>query len=439
MTKIALSGPADLLATIPYHLGFYPSRSVVVVCFHENRLGLLARLDALSGEQVDHAVEALLPVLRREAPTSVTLVSFEMTPGETLPLHQALADGVGTTGILVREQLLVRDRRWFSLDCTGPCCPPEGLPMPQDADVPAVAAFVGLGQAVLTDRESMARLVAPLPSENPGPGHDAAVRHIERWQQRYSWSLITDSTATSKTGSVNRVASFTSLSAARPTGRGSEQRRQRQLVDEALGCWRVLLSPELDDDLLPALLPQLVAPLRFAPLRDAIIAWLCPGAMPLTEVDPSLVAQLEARLGPDLRGAAARDGDTGEHVKAPPVVASWPPLAPLAPGPNWTSPEPAPMARDGRVVSSGGVDGDWDAALASRLVQSRLTRLCRETPSAHAAPVLAVLACYAWWSGDGTLAGMAVDQALQLEGDHRLCGLVRSALDHGLRAMGTAA
>ena len=40
MPKISLSGPAELLTIIPFHLGFQPVRSVVVVCFHGKRLGL---------------------------------------------------------------------------------------------------------------------------------------------------------------------------------------------------------------------------------------------------------------------------------------------------------------------------------------------------------------------------------------------------------------
>ena len=45
MPKISLSGPADLLTILPFHLGFQPTRSVVVVCFHGKRLGLVARFD----------------------------------------------------------------------------------------------------------------------------------------------------------------------------------------------------------------------------------------------------------------------------------------------------------------------------------------------------------------------------------------------------------
>ncbi len=62
--------------------------------------------------------------------------------------------------------------------------------------------------------------------------------------------------------------------------------------------------------------------------------------------------------------------------------------------------------------------------------------MCRATPAEHAAPLLAVVANYAWWRGDGARAGMAVDIALDLEPDHRLARLIRQALDLGARGDG---
>lgn len=418
MAKIALSGPADLLATIPYHLGFHPSRSVVVVCFHANRLGLMARLNAADGPDVAHCLETLLPVLQREAPTSVTLAAFETRADETMSLRRGLLQGLGAAEITVREQLLVRGARWFRLDCHGAPSPPEGRAMPLDADVPAVAAFVGLGQAVMRDRESMARLVAPLTDR--APGHDATVRAVELWQQRYRWSLDGAQSAEMQAGGQSPEA---------------EQVGADHLVAQALECWRLLLSQQPFDRFSPAVVAQLVAPLRFAELRDALIAWLCPGTMSLGHLDPVLQSLLTAHLGDDLRGALDR-GDA-------PAVREVAALAPRGTGGQEQSPFLPGSSGAWRTASehgNGGTDqDDWEAAATTRLIMSRLASLCRQTPSGQAAPALALLACYAWWAGDGALAGMAVDQALELEADHRLSGLVRTALDHGLRVMGTAA
>jgi hypothetical protein len=80
----------------------------------------------------------------------------------------------------------------------------------------------------------------------------------------------------------------------------------------------------------------------------------------------------------------------------------------------------------------GGPDG-WDEALVPRMLLTRLERVCRLTPAAHAAPLLSVVASVAWWCGDGARSGIAVDRALELEPQHRLCRLVRQSLHHGIR------
>src|SRR6478609_9743858 len=149
MPKISLSGPAELLTIIPFHLGFQPARSVVVVCFHGSRLGLVARLDLVGPDLAPEATARILPTLLRESPSSVALVGFEDSRDEALPLLEALAVGVEGARVGVRESLVVRDGRWRALDCD--CCPESGRPLPDLADVPAVASYVALGRAVLPD------------------------------------------------------------------------------------------------------------------------------------------------------------------------------------------------------------------------------------------------------------------------------------------------
>ena len=432
MPKISLSGPAQLLAAIPYHLGFRPDRSIVVVCFHDRRLGLMARLDAVGSEHAAIAAATLLPALVREAPTSVAIVGFEATAGETLPLSDALATGVGLERIPLRERLIVRDGRWFGLGCD--CCPAEGTPMPKDADVPALAMFVGLGQAVLGNRHAMTRLVEPLdPSD---PRHDALVNAICEWQSGYAWSLVND--VDDQLGALVGAVldprgwgddEFDDLDDdldGPPTdhlvdgfgdGFGDDPREAFAqegpppgvMIEVALLCWRALLCDELNDVALEAMLPQLVGPLRFSDLRDAIIAWLCPGTMTLDHVDPDLVEALRRCLGDDLRAP--------EQPPSHSAAGSIPSLD--LPSSHWPTLSSTP---------------DGHTALDPRAITARLERLCRATPTPHAAPLLSVFAAYAWWAGNGTKAGMAVDRALEIEGEHRLCGLIRTALDHGVRA-----
>ena len=433
MPKISLSGPAHLLAVIPYHLGFRPDRSVVVVCFHDKRLGLMARLDAAGSEHTALAVASLLPALVREAPTSVAIVGFEQTAGETMPLSDALAIAVDRERIPLRERLLVRDGRWFGLGCD--CCPAEGSPMPEDADVPALATFVGLGQAVLGTRDAMTRLIEPLAAT--APRHDALARAICDWQESYAWSVASD--VGDQLGALTGVGFDPGARAVDvyrygygdsdldiDLGGGErdvEDGFERDdlfdgdaldadgpppavLVDAALLCWRALLCDEINDLVLEAMLPAIVAPLRFCDLRDAIIAWICPGTMTLDHVDPDLVESLRLCLGDDVRAPEEFPVQVPGHSLGQPRGQT-------------------PGQTPGRWLALAGAQ-NGDTVIAPRAMAARLERLCRATPAAHAAPVLSVFAAYAWWAGNGTKAGMAVDRALQIEGDHRL--------DHGVRS-----
>ena len=49
MQKISVSGPAELVTVVPYHLGFQPERSLVAICLQEKAIGLVARMDLVGG------------------------------------------------------------------------------------------------------------------------------------------------------------------------------------------------------------------------------------------------------------------------------------------------------------------------------------------------------------------------------------------------------
>ncbi len=188
MPKISLSGPADLLTILPFHLGFQPTRSVVVVCFHGKRLGLVARFDLVPAALADASAAAGLPTLVRDRPSGVCLVGFEDEAGESDPLTEALRAGLEREGVDVGDRLVVRDGRWFTAGCD--CCPPGGRPMPEPADVPAVADYVALGHSVLGDRDSLVALVRPVGDDDPL--HADIEAAVDTWQARYTVSVAID-------------------------------------------------------------------------------------------------------------------------------------------------------------------------------------------------------------------------------------------------------
>ncbi|CAN7424874.1 DUF4192 domain-containing protein [Terrabacter sp. LjRoot27] len=302
MPKISLSGPAELLTVIPFHLGFQPTRSVVVVCFHGKRLGLVARLDLVDETLAPEAVAQTLPTLLQGSPSSVALVGFEDDEDESLPLLEALAAGVESERVVVRERLVVRDGRWRSVGCD--CCPDEGWRLPEQADVPAVASYVALGHAVLPDRDELARLVAPLDFSEPR--HDLAVAAIEDWQRRYAAAGGPISEKPDppgrRRGPRRRI---------RPVELrlglldGGEPTPRQFLVNESLVAWGGVLRGEIEGFGVEHWLPSLVGPLRDREVRDALMSWLCPGMLPTDTCSDDVAVLLELLLGPDVRMAPA--------------------------------------------------------------------------------------------------------------------------------------
>jgi hypothetical protein len=70
----------------------------------------------------------------------------------------------------------------------------------------------------------------------------------------------------------------------------------------------------------------------------------------------------------------------------------------------------------------------WDLVRTRSRLQDRLIRLCAMTPDSHAAPVLSMLAAWAWWNGNGALARVALERAMDCEPDYRLAQLLQQML-----------
>jgi hypothetical protein len=352
MTSIRLRGPADIVATLPYQLGYHPSEAIVVVALRDRAIGFLQRLDLPAPEHVPDAVAALLPTLERETPDAVLLVGYEGEEGSARPLLDAMAAAADGAGLPVLDRLLVRDGRWFDLDCHQGCCPAAGTPVDDPAGSHAVAEFVGLEVAPLPDRSCVG---AQLDTEQQLAGDVAsAIRQLEAGSR----------------------------------GAAGRERRERGIRRWRTGLelWAMVFDvgagcPPLEG-LSAAEMARLAMSLRDVGLRDGLIAWMCPGALPLDLLEPALAEAL------------------GE----------------VLPEPVWAG----PVAGAQTVV-------------AGRRLRSRLMQLCRAMPASEAPAMLTVLANLTWWQGDGALTRDAVDRALQLDPGYRLAQLLEHMVELAVR------
>ena len=265
-TTIHLSGPADVLAVLPYQLGFHPRDCLVAVSLKGTRMGLVQRIDLPPPEHVGDAVAAMMVPLRQDSPRSVLLIGFEDHEDESRAMLDEMAGACGADGVEVADRIVVRDGRWFAPDCHRSCCPPEGLRLPAPSEVPAVAEFVGREICPLPDRLALADR---LESSRPLMSQELSALADE-------WLAL-------------RQAA---------TDAGEDELDECRATE--LDVWARILCAEADAEPIQALpsrdLALLAASLTDVDLRDALIAWLCPRTLAQELIDPMLFVQLGRAL-----------------------------------------------------------------------------------------------------------------------------------------------
>jgi hypothetical protein len=165
--RLRLSSPEQVLAAVPYLLGFAPSESVVVLSLRGKQIGLTMRLDL--DTPAPTLRETIVKRLRSDGATTAVIIIFD--PGDpggpgTRPgarIARPLIRAVRREGMEVRDALVVHRGRFWSYLCTEPsCCPPQGriLPAAGDAGTSLVAStFVAMGTAPLASREELSASV----------------------------------------------------------------------------------------------------------------------------------------------------------------------------------------------------------------------------------------------------------------------------------------
>ncbi len=160
--RLSVRSPADMVAAVPYLLGFHPADSVVVVAVRGRRVVFAARGDLPApGTDPGPAARHLAHVVARQDADAATVVGYGPAARVT-GVVDAIGDALTATGVVVLDALRVTEGRWFSYLCAEPsCCPPEGTPYdPAASQVSAAAVFAG--QVALPDRAALAAQVSPL-------------------------------------------------------------------------------------------------------------------------------------------------------------------------------------------------------------------------------------------------------------------------------------
>ncbi|RBQ19827.1 DUF4192 domain-containing protein [Spongiactinospora rosea] len=159
--RMLLSSPVDVLAAVPYLIGFHPADSLVVLGLTGSRPHSEARLTLRWDLPLaSDALDRFVPILFKEDITHVIVLGYGAGPLVTPAVDQvrSLAQG---SDIAVAEALRADGGRYWSYTCAATtCCPPEGTPYDvASSQVPALATLHGM--VALPDRAALEGSLEP--------------------------------------------------------------------------------------------------------------------------------------------------------------------------------------------------------------------------------------------------------------------------------------
>jgi hypothetical protein len=157
--------PDELLAIIPYLVGFHPDESIVAVFIQSGRVVLAARIDLPPESAGDELAAQIEYLAKRQEASTLALVAYSAA---SLPAHRLLTRVMDRLGKhKLADVLYVGHGRWWSLTCGEDCCPLNGTPFDLSSHpLSAAAVFAGLGTRA--NRQELAASVSG-PSETELP------------------------------------------------------------------------------------------------------------------------------------------------------------------------------------------------------------------------------------------------------------------------------
>ncbi|GII22161.1 DUF4192 domain-containing protein [Planosporangium mesophilum] len=199
-SRVTLHTPTDLLAAVPYLLGFHPADSVVVVGLTGARVVFTARADLPPPDAPPDAVLALADqlgeVLAGQRVDVALIIGYGVAAAVTravLPLR----DGLRGYGVSVGEILRAQEGRYWSYLCDSVrCCPADGTPYDvTGTEVAAVATYAG--RVALPDRAALEQRLAPV--------EGAERQAMDRATERAAQTLAADAAAEPADGAADRT------------------------------------------------------------------------------------------------------------------------------------------------------------------------------------------------------------------------------------------
>jgi hypothetical protein len=190
MKQLTIKSPEQLLAAVPFMIGFHPEESLVVIAVEDGELLFAARHDLPSAED-DRLWLGIAGTIAAHEPEALLLIGYGQDD-RVAPAMAILTTAVNTVGIKVLDRIRVCDGRFWSYECTNPTVyPPEGRECPpRDSVLAAEAVFAG--EVALPGRADVVAQIAPVTGEER-----TRMRHAERRALSRLLHLAADATRAS--------------------------------------------------------------------------------------------------------------------------------------------------------------------------------------------------------------------------------------------------
>jgi hypothetical protein len=164
-TRLKVRQPDELLAIIPYLIGFHPAESIVAVFVRSGRIVLTARMDLPPEVATDELAERIAALAEQQKAQALALVAYSQASLPANRMLTRLMDRLSSHELT--DVLYVGHDRWWSLTCGEECCPLTGTPYdPMSHPVSAAAVVAGLS-ARADRRELEATVSGPPETELP--------------------------------------------------------------------------------------------------------------------------------------------------------------------------------------------------------------------------------------------------------------------------------
>ena len=154
--------PHDLLAAVPFLIGYHPTDSLVLISVKSDSLEMAMRID-FPNNPPEGSYQLLASHLKRDNSEGALIVAYE--PANSLAGPEVLhnvADAVASLDIPIRELMLVRNNHWRSLLCSDDkCCPPEGNQIEEFVNSRIAAEQVASGKVLpFSDSEGLTHSIS---------------------------------------------------------------------------------------------------------------------------------------------------------------------------------------------------------------------------------------------------------------------------------------